>query len=259
MKTKLAHWTFVTAILLNTCFALVHSIAQDTAAATSVSTLDLRAQALSSLNSGNYKAAIEAADAMIRLNGADTRTMRLAADVYLRSGEIDFAVQLFDRFVEMEPKQMPEMWQRGIALYFAGEYEKAAKQFEEHRVVNPYDVENAAWHYLCVSKAFSPDKANKLLLPAPNDARAPMTEIMNMLTTGSVDAINERVNAMTADSASRKEASFYADLYMGLYFDAQGDQKKAREFLARSAKDAPHHYMGDVARVYAELVGKEPK
>ena len=83
-----------------------------------------------------------------------------------------------------------------------------------------------------------------------------MAEIMNMLTSGSVDAINERVNAMPVDSASRKEAAFYADLYMGLYFDAQGEQDKAKQLLARSAEDAPHHYMGDVARVYAKLLGR---
>ena len=83
-----------------------------------------------------------------------------------------------------------------------------------------------------------------------------MAEIMNMLTSGSVNAINERVNAMPVDSASRKEAAFYADLYMGLYFDAQGEQDKAKQLLARSAEDAPHHYMGDVARVYAKLLGR---
>ena len=41
------------------------------------------------------------------------------------------------------PSAAPQLWQRGIALYYAGRYDDCRKQFESHRTVNPNDVENA--------------------------------------------------------------------------------------------------------------------
>jgi hypothetical protein len=37
--------------------------------------------------------------------------------------------------------------------------------FYAGRTVNPNDVENAAWHFLCVARAESPEKARAALLP----------------------------------------------------------------------------------------------
>ena len=36
---------------------------------------------------------------------------------------------------------------------YAGRYQDCREQFESHRTVNPDDVENAAWHFLCVARA----------------------------------------------------------------------------------------------------------
>lgn len=224
----------------------------DTKPPSTVSTSELRAKALQLLSEGKNQAAMEAAEAMLSLQNADSRTLRVAADVYLRSGESDFARKLFDQYVEAEPEQMPYMWQRGIALFFDGDFDAGAKQFEAHAKVNPHDVENAAWHFLCVAKASSPDVAKQKLLPAPGDPRPPMEEVLKMLSSGDQDAVHTRVDSMPADSRGRADARFYADLYLGLYADAMGQKEKAKEYMNRAAQDAPRHYMGDVARVYAQ-------
>ena len=65
----------------------------------------------------------------------------------------------FDEVAKMVPEQAPQLWQRGIALYYAGRYDGCRRQFESHRTVNPDDVENAAWHFLCVARGESPAKA----------------------------------------------------------------------------------------------------
>ena len=52
--------------------------------------------------------------------------------------------------------------------------------FESHRLVNPNDVENAAWHFLCVARQESPTAALAALLPVGPDSRMPMTEIYRM-------------------------------------------------------------------------------
>ncbi len=230
---------------------------QDAVTPGAISASELRAAALAALSRGDAKAAIEAANTMLQQSPNEARTARLAGDVYLRSGDFAAAVKQFDRYVEMEPQSLPEMWQRGIALFFAGQFDRAVKQFEEHRRVNPHDVENAAWHYVCVAKAQSAEVAQQQLLPAPSDPRPPMTEIMHLLETGSEDSINTRVSELTVGSPARLDARFYADLYIGLYADAHGDIAKANTFLERSARDAPHHYMGDVARAYAKHVSEK--
>jgi lipoprotein NlpI len=129
------------------------------------------------LQDGESKTALALADAMVRQHRDDPNATLVAADVYLRTGKVESAVRFFDRYLESSPRGLPGLWQRGIALYFVGEYEKAAEQFEEHRKVNPYDVENAAWHFVCVAKAESAEEAKELVLPAPNDSRIPMLQV----------------------------------------------------------------------------------
>ena len=70
----------------------------------------------------------------------------------------------FDELAKAVPDQAPQLWQRGIALLFAGRYDDCRRQFESHRTVNPDDVENAVWHFLCVARGESPAKARAALL-----------------------------------------------------------------------------------------------
>src|SRR5436190_9154017 len=86
----------------------------------------------------------------------------------------------FDTLAKMVPESAPDLWQRGIALYYAGRYKDCRAQFELHRTVNPADVENAAWHFLCVARQESPENAKRALLPVGPDSRVPMREIYEM-------------------------------------------------------------------------------
>jgi lipoprotein NlpI len=53
---------------------------------------------------------------------------------------------------------------------------------------------------------------------------------------------------------------FYAHLYLGLYYESQGDAKKAREHIDLAAgKYGVREYMGDVARVHRDLLRKDEK
>src|SRR5262245_36241871 len=104
---------------------------------------------------------------------------RAVAD--FRNGRIAQAVAGFDDLIRLAPSLAPELWQRGIALYYAGRYRDCRAQFESHRTVNPNDVENAFWHFLCVARAESPEMARTALLPVGPDARVPMREIYELL------------------------------------------------------------------------------
>jgi lipoprotein NlpI len=173
---------------------------------------------------------------------------RAVAD--FRSGRIAAAARGFDRVAELAPGYAPQLWQRGIALYYAGRYKDCRAQFESHRTVNPDDVENAAWHFLCVARAESPEKARATLLPVGEDARVPMREIYRMFRG---EFAPERLLAVAGNSTTGR---FYAHLYLGLYFEALGDNERAREHIrqAAGAKYAVGGYMHDVARVHWKLM-----
>jgi lipoprotein NlpI len=232
------------------------SVIRSDDAATDTAVSNLRAAGLKALQYGDAKSAIDAADSMVRLNSKDPRTQRAAADLYLRGGRADLAVRLFDRYLQSRPDEMPYLWQRGIALYFDGDYRRGIEQFVEHRRVNANDVENAAWHFLCVAKASTPEQAAGQVLPAPGDRRVPMAEVHQMLLDGNTDAVRDRILETPEGTDQRRSAAFYGHLYLGLYADASGDAREAARWLSLAAENAPRNYMGDVARVYAERFAK---
>ena len=217
----------------------------------------LRAAALRAMQAGESMKAVEAVDKLLAAMPQDPSTLRLAGDVYLRSGKSKAAVDLFDRYLKLEPNALAGLWQRGIALYFARDYRRGVKQFEVHREVNPNDVENAAWHFLCVAKAQSFEKAKAVVLPAPNDPRAPMEEVLQMLSTGNTEKVVEKMESFPAKTRLRESADFYGNFYLGLYADAAGDRAKAKQYLDLAADDASVSYMGDVARVYATYLSSD--
>ncbi len=101
--------------------------------------------------------------------------------VYFRLGKIEESLHDFDKSIELNPASAAENWQRGISLYYLKQYEAGRKQFEIHRTVNPNDVENAFWHFLCVAKTEGVDAARKALLPCGRDSRPPLMEVLDML------------------------------------------------------------------------------
>jgi lipoprotein NlpI len=122
--------------------------------------------------------------------------------------------------------------------------------FESHRTVNPADVENAAWHFLCVARAESPEKARAALLPVGPDARAPMTAIYQMFGG------RMKPEDVLAATPPQPSAQFYGQLYVGLYFEAIGDRTRALEHLRIAAAERyadAGGYMHSVARIHVRL------
>ena len=178
------------------------------------------------------------------------REMMRRADAALWRGEIDEAVTGFDRVIALVPEYGPELWQRGIALYYAGRFEDCRAQFESHRLVNPNDVENAAWHFLCVAQASSRDAAVEALLPVGPDRRVPMREVYEMF------AGRATPDEVLAAAGSTQAGTFYGQLYVGLYLEAVGEEDRALTHLAIAASDrfaAMGGYMYQVARLHLTL------
>ena len=174
------------------------------------------------------------------------------------AGRLAEAAAGFDEVAALVPRAAPQLWQRGIALYYVGRYQDCREQFESHRLVNPNDVENAAWHFLCVARADSPAAALEALLPVGPDSRAPMREIYEMFrgerAPEGVIAAGER-----ATERGRASGLFFAHLYVGLYHEALGNDADARVHLEAAADEqyAPAGgYMHMVARVHVDQVAR---
>lgn len=160
----------------------------------------------------------------------------------------------FDTVVKLAPASAPQLWQRGIAQYYAGRYKDCRAQFELHRTVNPNDVENAVWHFLCVARAESPEKARSALLPVGPDSRVPMREVYDMFR-----GVRSPEEILKAGGPSAS-GQFYAQLYVGLYYEAIGNKARALEYITAAAADrfAPAGgYMHTVAKVHLEILRRQ--
>ena len=152
-------------------------------------------------------------------------------------GQIDEAAAGFDKVADLLPDRAPQLWQRGIALYYATRYEDCRLQFDSYRTVNPNDVENAVWHFLCVARLESLDAARAGLLPLGRDGRVPMREIYQMFN-GTLAPVQVMVAA-----GDKPSGQFYAHLYVGLYFEALGQeaenphQSRIETWRASSTRD----------------------
>lgn len=210
-------------------------------------------------HSARHTIAIQSAQRNLRPDdplGLASRLVALA-DAQLRAGKSSESIRNFERAIEVDSSLRPYLWQYGIALFFVDRFAEGRDLFVEHRQVNPNDVENAAWHFLCEAKANGIESARKVLLPAPGDRRSPMSQILNRLPGGDAEAIEAAVAAI--ESPLRKQsARFYADLYIGLIADAEGDHASAERLLIRAGNAPLDHYMADVARVYAGTLQARP-
>ena len=175
---------------------------------------------------------------------------------HFKLGHFKESIADFDRYIELVPKERPHHWRRGISCYYAGRYEEGRKQFELHQTVNSNDVENAVWHYLCVARSEGVEKARASLIPIQDDRRIPMMKIHELFGgKARPDDVLAAAQANTPSPDQLAHQLFYAHLYLGLYYEAAGNRKLAREHILKAAEDYQQdHSMGDVARVHARLL-----
>ena len=166
-----------------------------------------------------------------------------------RDNKIAESIADFEAAAKRDPKLRPHLWQLGISYYYAGKFLQGKRLFESHRTVNPHDVENAAWHFLCAARAEGLESARKKILPIETrrDTRIPMAEVYALYSgKGTADDV-----LAAAAKAGTARAKMYAHLYVGLYDEVTGKTKEAREHLRQAAAvPLKNHYMHDVARVH---------
>ncbi len=200
-------------------------------------------------------AAIADYDQAIKLDPRLADAWQHRGSEHFKLGQFQESIADFDQFIQLVPQQAAQHWQRGISLYYAGRFEASRKQFALHQTVNPNDVENAVWHFLCVARLEGVEKARATLLPITGDVRVPMMEIYGLFA-GKLkpEAVLKAAKTKGPPTRHLNHQLFYAHLYLGLYFDVIGDESRAREHILLAAEQyQTDDYMGDVARVHRQL------
>ena len=176
-------------------------------------------------------------------------------EAYFKMAKIKESIADFDAYLKINPERDPHHWMRGICYYYSGEFKKGHEQFERHQTVNSNDVENAVWHFLCKLRATDFKTAQKALIPIKGDGRVPMMEVHALFAGKSTPKkVMAKATAGKVDELRRARQVFYANLYLALWFEANGDAKEVAKYLVPAAAVADEHgYMGDVARVHAIL------
>jgi lipoprotein NlpI len=212
---------------------------------------------------GKHEAAVTDFTKCVLLDPKHAEAFNHRGSEQFKRGRINESLADFDRFLALRPEEKPGHWKRGISLYYAGNFEEGQKQFEGYEKVDTNDVENAVWHFLCAARrtGVGMAKAREGILKIGKDKRVPMMQVYD-LYRGKLkpEEVLAAAEAGEATDEQRRDRLFYAHLYLGLYYDAAGDKKKALEHLTLAAgKYRIGHYMGDVARVHEELLRKENK
>ncbi len=203
------------------------------------------------LQQRDFSAAAEKATQVGKLAGDNAQLLQRAAELLFLSGKSADSLPLFERVIELVPEAAAQNWQRGIALCSCGKFEEGAQQFETHHRVNPDDVENSAWYFLCIAKTQGIAAARKTVIPSRGDGRQPMMSVLEMLQQKKQpDEVLLAAVENTSAGAARQRAQFYAALYVGLYYDSLGDAAQAAKYLKQSLETGDSGYMVDAARVY---------
>jgi lipoprotein NlpI len=188
--------------------------------------------------------------ALVASTGAASQTPADLADRAeddFAHGRIAEAVGDYDRLSAMIPSIAPELWQRGVALYYLGRYDECAAQLAAFHALDPKDVENAAWHFFCVARGTSIERARRELFQAGPDPRVMRPQLYELLqgTLTPKDLID------LADT-SYPIAQFYAHLYVGLYLEAIGDRDGSLAQM-RLAADERYRAFGGFMNVVAQV------
>lgn len=218
-------------------------------------------EAQAASDQGDHTAAVALLDKVVAAEPKSASVYYARGRARFCAGDIDGSVADFDKLVELDPKAEPRQWERGIALYYAGKFDRGAQQFVLYQTYHDQDVENSVWRWLCQARSEDREKATAAMLPIAADRRVPMMEIYDLFRgKGSIEKVMAAVEAGPKEGPAATWSRFYANLYVGLYLEATGEEAKAKPYiLAAADKFKVNHYMWDVAAIHAKRFREKEK
>ena len=186
----------------------------------------------------------------------------------LLTGSFNKAMWAFDSALYLTPGHRdPQLWQRGLACFYGGRCEDGTKQFEADMTENGSDIEEVIWHFLCRCKmsGFQKSQAEGFLPLCTSNSdltppTAPMPQVLQLYQgTATVEDVFKAArnpDGSPAKSYNDTNAVAYANFYVGLYYEMQGDLLKAAEYLKAAADLNNPDYIGKLMATHSKLVSK---
>jgi lipoprotein NlpI len=172
-----------------------------------------------------------------------TSLLYIIGEAYFATGKPKQSVAAYDRLLKDRPNLKPQLWQRGLALYYAGDYAAGIDQLESHQSYNSQDVENSVWHLMMKAKIGSVAQARQAMIPISRDGRVPMKQIFDMFAgTGSPKSVLQACDYDESSSTGvidPDSATYHGWLYIGLYHEMMGDPDAARKAMTQAEKFNP--------------------
>lgn len=174
-----------------------------------------------------------------------------------RAGDVGGSIEAFDAAMSLDPRFGDVLWQRGLSLYYADEFDKAAQQFERDFRLNPRDTEESIWQVIARSRNGAEDfsRAQRDMHEVVGEPR----EYMSIAYGVFKGRLPEEKLVQLASDGRRPRDSFYGALYLGLLRESQGDAAQAREWILRAVANSygreSEDYMWYVAKTHAKVRG----
>jgi lipoprotein NlpI len=211
---------------------------------------------------GKSREAIFDLDRLLAMNPRQTRLLEIRGTEKFKLRQFKEAIADFDLECKLDPARSPWHWKRGLAYYYAGQYDKGRDQFQAYHDREDNDVENAVWRVMCMArmKDVGLAKAQQQVLVVRRDSRVPMMEAYALFAGKAQPAdVLAAIDRGTPDDGERHRRMFYGSLYLGLYHDMVGERDRAVEHLKVAVKHPIEHFMWDIAKLHLRLLtgGKE--
>ncbi|HUQ71359.1 MAG TPA: hypothetical protein VM165_17660 [Planctomycetaceae bacterium] len=249
----------VTRVALPGALMLLGAMSAITSAAEPLLTAEVQAKMVA-----EWERTIRETTAAIDKDAKNVGLYSRRGDALFFSARFADAVADYDRMAELDPATDASHWRRGIAFFYARRYEDAAAQFERYHSFDDVDRENGIWRYLSQVKAHGRDKARQGLLKYAKDDREPFPAVYELFASRTTpEAILKSIADAKISPADRQSREFYANLYIGLNEFIEDRAQTALTHLELAARNPwwrtagyGPHYMGQVARLHAELLRK---
>jgi lipoprotein NlpI len=219
-------------------------------------------RAMAYIAAGKSREAIADLDRLLAKNPTQPRLLEIRGTEKFKLHKFDDAIADFDQECTLEPARSPWHWKRGLAYYYAGQYDKGRDQFQAYHNREDNDVENAVWRVMCMArmKDAGLKKAQQEILVVRRDPRVPMMEVYALFAgKARPDDVLAEIKRGTPDDGELHRRMFYGNLYLGLYHDMTGERQWAVEHLKVAVKHPIEHFMGDIAKLHLELLTADRK
>lgn len=163
-------------------------------------------------------------------------------------GDVAGSLGEFDNAMELDPRQKPYLWQRGLSLYYLDRFTEGAAQFKEDVAVNPNDTEESIWCFLCEAQEKGVEEARKQFLEVGQDRRPVMRKAYQLFKEGGnpEDLINEFKDGQPYEN-------FYAHLYAGLYYESERNAEAAKQAISAACRTPYGLRSGDYMALLAKV------